>query len=191
MTNRSGHSSGLGEQRPVLPDGSQHGLESTPGQLSGKRGTVGSRTPEPGVHPGKPTPGGESRDPMHCNQNSATHTTASAGGTTHMEKPHLPDQHRHLIGLLATSIGKPAALNPRPDVPTTETPGGTHNARDETATGATQTPSIPKPTSTQARGRKRRSSPLNTTWIIRETFLGSAVRTTPTAFPAPPLSLTT
>jgi len=69
-----------------------------------------------------------------------------------MEKPHTPDQHQHPIGPLTTNVGKPATPKPVPDVPATETSGGTHNTRDEAVTGATQTPRVPKATSTQAHG---------------------------------------
>ena len=85
---------------------------------------------------------------MHCNQNPATHNATSASRTICMEKPHPADQHQHPIGPLTTSTGKPATLKPGTDAPTTETPRGTHNAGNEAATGATQTPHIPKATST-------------------------------------------
>jgi len=152
---------------------------------------MGSRSPEPGVRPGKPTPGGKSRDPTHCDQNPATRTTISAGGTTHMEKPRPPYQYQCPIGSLTTSVGEPATPKPGPDVLTAETPGGTHNARDEAATGATQMPRVPKATSTRARGRARRSSPLNTTRVVHGTSLGPAIRTTSTTSPTPPLSFAT
>jgi len=72
----------------------------------------------------------------------------------------------------------------------TETPGATHNTRDEAAIGATQAPHIPEATSALAHGRTRREPPLNTTWIDRRTPLGSAIRTASTALQAPPLSFT-
>ena len=149
---------------------------------------MGSRTSELGVHPGKPTPGGKSRDPTHCDQNPASRNTISTGGTTHMEKPRPPDKYQCPIGPLTTRVGKPTTPKPGPDGPKKETPSSSHNAGDEAATGATQTPRVPKATSTLGRGRTRGSSPLNTCRIIRGTSLGSTVRTTPTAFPAPPLS---
>jgi len=73
----------------------------------------------------------------------------------------------------------------------TATPGSTHNAGNEAVIGATQTPHIPKATSTRARGRTRRKSPLDTTWIVRRTSFGSAIRTTLTVCQAPPLSCAT
>jgi len=152
---------------------------------------MGGCTPEPGIHPGKPTPGGKSRNPTHCDQDPATRNTTSASGNTCMEEPRLADQHQRPIGPLATSNGKPATPKPGTDAPTTETPGDTHNARNEAAAGATQAPRVPKATSTGARGRARRKSPLDTTRIVSATSFGCAVQTTPTAFPAPPFSFVT
>jgi len=128
---------------------------------------------------------------MYCDQNPATHNATSAGGTTRMEKPHPADQHQCPISPLTTSIGKPTTSEPGTETPTTETPSGTHNARNEAAIGATQTPYIPEATSTRARGRTMRESPLNTTWIVHRTPLGSAIRTVSTTFQAPPLPFAT
>jgi len=152
---------------------------------------MGDCTPEPGIHPGEPTPGGESRNPTHCDQDPATRNTTGASGTTCMEKPRPADQYQRPIGPLATSARKPATPKPETDAPTTETPGGTDNARNEAAAGATQAPHVPKATSTGARGRARRKSPLDTTRIVSRTSFGPAVRTTPTAFPASPFSFAT
>jgi len=165
----SGHSADPGKQHPVLSGGSQHGPKSTPGQLSGKRGAMGSRTPEPGGHPGKPTPGSKGGNPTYCDQNPATHNATSASGTTRMEKPYPTDQHQCPISPLTTSIGKPTTSEPGTEALTTETPGGTHNARNEAAIGATQTPHITEATSARACGRTRRESSLNTTGIVRRT----------------------
>ena len=108
-----------------------------------------------------------------------------------MEKPHLADQNQCPIGPLTTGVGKPATSEPGTEAPTTETPSSTHDARNEAAIGATQTPHIPEATSTRARGRTRRKSPLDTTWIVRRTPLGPAIRTASTAFQATPLSFAT
>ena len=109
---------------------------------------MGSRTPEPSGHPGKPTPGSKGRNPTYCDQNPATRNATSTGGTTRMEKSHPADQHQCPIGPLTTSIGKPATTEPGTEAPQTETPGGTHDAGNEAAIGATQTPHIPKAIST-------------------------------------------
>jgi len=108
-----------------------------------------------------------------------------------MEKPCPSDQHQRPIGPLTTSAGKPAVSEPVTEAPTTETPGGTHDAGNEAAIGATQTPHFPKATHTWACGRKRRKPSLNTTRIVRGTPLGPAVRTSSTAFQAPPLAIAT
>jgi len=152
---------------------------------------MGSCTPEPSGHLGKPTPGSKGRNPTYRNQNPTTHNATSASGTTCMEKSHPADQHQCPVGPLTTSIGKPATTKPGTEVPLTETPAGTYDAGNEVAIGATQTPHIPKATSTRARGRTRRKSPLDTAGIIRRTSFGSAIRTTSTACQAPPLSFTT
>jgi len=187
----SGHSADPGKRCPVLSGGSQHGPESTPGQLPGKRGTVGSLTPEPGGYPGKPTPGSKGGNPTYRDQNPTTYNATSARRTTHMEKPHPADQHQCPISPLTTSVGKPATSEPRDEAPTTETPGATHNTQDKAAIGATQAPHIPKATSVRAHGRTRREPPLNTTWIVCRTPLGSAIRTASTALQTPPLPFTT
>jgi len=148
---------------------------------------MGSRTPEPGGHPGKPAPGSKGGNPTYCDQNPTTHNATSASRTTRMEKPHPADQHQRPIGPLTTSVGKPATSEPGNEATTPETPGATHNTRDEAAIGATQTPHMPEATSTRAHGRTRGESPLNTTWIVRGTPLGSAIQTTSTALQAPPL----
>ena len=109
---------------------------------------MGSRTPELGGHPGKPTPGSKGGNPTYCDQNHATHNSTSTSGTTRMEKPHSADQHQCPISPLTTRIGKPATSESGTEAPTTETPGGTHNARNEAAIGAAQTPHIPEATST-------------------------------------------
>ena len=98
---------------------------------------MGGRTPEPGIRPGEPTPGGKSRNPVHRGQDPATRNTTSASETTCMEKPHPGNQHHHPIGPFATNAGKPAMPKPGTNAPTTETPSGTHNARNEAAAGAT------------------------------------------------------
>jgi len=120
---------------------------------------MGSHTPEPSGHPGKPTPRSKGRNPTYRDQNPATRNATSAAGTTRMEKSHPTDQHQCRAGPLTTSVGKPATTEPRTEAPSTETPGGTHDAGNETAIRATQTPHIPKATSTRARGRTRRKSP--------------------------------
>ena len=127
---------------------------------------------------------------MHCDQNPATRNAISTSGTTCMEKPRPTNQHQRPLGSLTTSVGKPTTPKPGTNAPTTETPGASHNARNEAATGATPTPHIPKATGTRIRGRTRRRSPLDTTQIICGATLRPAVRTTPTAFPAPPLPFT-
>jgi len=185
----TGHPADLGKRRPVLSGRSQHGPESTPGQLSGKRGTMSSLTPEPGGYPGKPTPGSKGRNPTYRDQNPTTYDATSASRTTRMEKPHPADQHQRPISPLTTSVGKPATTEPGNEAPTTETPGATHNTRDEAAIRATQAPHIPEATSARAHGRIRREPPLNTTWIVRRTPLGSAIRTALTALQAPLLPL--
>ena len=152
---------------------------------------MGGCTPEPGNHPGEPSLGGKSRNPTHCDQDPATRNTTGASGTACMEKPCPTDQHQRSIGPLGTRAGKPATPKPGTDAATTETPGGTHNARNEAAAGATQAPCVPKATSTRARGRARRKSSLDTTRIVSRTSFGPAVRTTLTAFPTPPLSFAT
>jgi len=152
---------------------------------------MGSRTPEPGGHPGKPTPGSKGGNPTYCDQNPATQNTTSASGTTRMEEPHPADQHQCPISPLTTSIGKPTTSVPRTEAQTTETPSGTHNARNEAAIGATQTPHIPEATSARAHGRTRREPPLNTTWIIHRTPIGSALPTALTAFELPPHAFAT
>ena len=152
---------------------------------------MGGCTPEPGIHPGKPTPGGKSRNTTHCDQDPATRNAIGASKTTCMEKPRPADQHQRPIGPLTTSTGEPTTPKPGTDATTTETPGGTRNARNEAATGATQVPRVPKATSTQAGGRTRRKSPLNTTRIISGTSFGPAVGTTSTTFPTPLLSFAT
>jgi len=108
-----------------------------------------------------------------------------------MEKPHPADQHQRPISPLTASVGKPATSEPGNEAPTTETPGATHNTRNEAAIGATQMPHIPEATSTRAHGGTRGESPLNTTWIVRRTPLGSAIRTASTALQAPPLPFAT
>jgi len=108
-----------------------------------------------------------------------------------MEKSHSADQHQYPVGPLTTRVGKPTTSEPGTKAAMTETPGTTHNARNEAAIRATQTPHIPKASSTRARGRTRRKSPLDTTWIICRTPLGPAIRTASTAFPAPPLPFAT
>ena len=80
-----------------------------------------------------------------------------------MEKPHPADQHQCPIGPLTISVGKPATSEPGSEAVTTETPGVTHDAGNQAAIGATQTPHISKATSTRDRGRTRRKSPLDTT----------------------------
>jgi len=105
-----------------------------------------------------------------------------------MEKPHPADQHQRPISPLTTSVGKPTTSEPGYEAPTTETPSATHNTREEAAIGATQAPHIPEATSARAHGRTRREPPLNTTWIVSRTPLGSAIRTASTALQAPPLS---
>ena len=109
---------------------------------------MGACTPEPGSHPGKPTPGGKNRNPTHCDQDPATHNATNTSKTTSVEKPCPADQHQHPISPLATSTAKPTAPKPRTDVPTTKAPGSTHNAGDEAMAGATQVPRVPKTTST-------------------------------------------
>jgi len=151
---------------------------------------MGSRTPEPGIHPGKPTPGSKRGDPTHCDQNPATRNATSASGTTCMEKPHPSNQHQRPLGSFTTSVVKPATPKPGTNAPTAETPGATHNTRNEAAAGATPTPHIPKATGTRTRGTTRRRSPFDTTPVICRATLGPAVRTAPTAFPAPPLPFT-
>ena len=162
----SSHLAGSGKQCPVLPGRSQHGPESTPGQLSGKRGIMGSRTPDPGVHHGKPTPGSKSRNSTHSDQNPATCNATSASGTTCMKKPRPTNQHQRSIGSLTTSIGNPTTPESGTNPPMTETPGATHDARNEAATGAITMPHIPKATGTRTRGRTGRRSPHDTTRII-------------------------
>jgi len=127
----------------------------------------------------------------HCDQDPATRNATGASGTTCMEKPHPADQPQCPISPLATSGGKPATPKPGTDAPTTETSSGTYNARNEAAAGATQAPRIPKATSTRARSRARRKSPLDTTRIVSGTSFGPAILTIPTTFPAPPLSFAT
>jgi len=73
----------------------------------------------------------------------------------------------------------------------TETPGGTHDAGNETATGATQTPYIPEGTRARTQNRTGRKPSLDDTGIVRRTPLRSVIRTTPTAFQAPPLPIAT
>jgi len=187
----SGHPAGSSERHPILPGGGQHRPKSTPGQLSGEHGIMGSGTPEPGIHPGKPTPGGKSGNPMHCDPDPATRNTTGTGGTTCVEEPHKADQHQRPISPLGTSAGKPATPKPRTNAPTTETPGGTHDAGNEATAGAAQTPRVSKTTSLRARGRARRKPPLYATQIISRTSFGPSVRTTPTAFSAPPLTIAT
>jgi len=92
-----------------------------------------------------------------------------------MEKSHSADQHQYPVGPLTTSAGKPATTRPGTEAPPTETPGGAHDAGNEAAIGATQTPHIPKATSTRALGRTRRKSPFDTAGIIRRTSFGLAI----------------
>jgi len=187
----SGHSADPDKQRPVLSGGSQHGPESTPGQFSGKHGTMGRRTPEPGGRPRKPAPGSKGGNPTYRDQSPTTYNATSASRTTRMEKPHPANQHQRPLSPLTTSAGKPTTSEPRNETPTAEAPGATHNTRDEAAIGATQTSHIPEATSARAQGRARREPPLNTTRMVRRTPLGPAIRTTSTARQTPPLSLAT
>jgi len=190
-TNMSGHSAGSSERCPVLPGRSKHSPESTSGQLPGQRGIMGGSAPEPGSHPGKPTPGSESRNPTHCDPDPATHNTTSASSTPCVEKPCKADQHQCPISPLRTSAGKPATPKPETNAPTTETPGGTQDAGNEAAAGAAQAPRVPKASSLRASSRTRRKSPLYTTRIGSRTSFGPTIRTTQTASPAPPLSVAT
>ena len=109
---------------------------------------MGSRTPEPGGHPGKPTLRSKGGNPTYYNQNPVARNATGTSGTTRMEKPHPTDQHQCAIGPLTPSVGKPAAPEPVTKAPTTETPSGTHNTGNEAAIRATQTPHIPKATGT-------------------------------------------
>ena len=151
---------------------------------------MGSRTPEPGVHAGKPTLGSKSGDPTHCDQNSATRNATSASGTTCMEKSRPSNQHQHPLGSFTTSVGKSATPKPGTNATTAEIPGATHNARNEAATGVTPTSHVPEANGTRTHGRTRRRPPLDTTRVICGATLGPAVRTTLTTFPAPPLPFT-
>ena len=190
-TNMSGHSAGSSERCPVLPGRSKHSPKSTSGQLSGQRGIMGGGTPEPGIHPGKPTPGSKSRNPMHCDPDPTTHNTTSADSTPCVEKPCEADQHQHPNSPLETSAGKPATPEPKTNAPTTETPGSTPDAGNEAAAGAAQAPRVPKATSLRASGRTRRKPPFYTTWIDSRTSFGPTIPTTLTASSTPPLSVAT
>ena len=150
---------------------------------------MGSLTPEPSGYPGKPTPRSKGGNPTYRDQNPPTYDATSASRTTRMEKPHQADQYQCPVSPLTTSVGKPATSKSGNEAPTTETPGTTHNTRDEAAIGATQAPHIPEATSARAHGGTRRESPLNTTWIVSRTPLGSAIRTASTTLQAPPLPL--
>jgi len=152
---------------------------------------MGGGIPESGSHPGKPTPGSKSRNPTHWDPNPVTHNTTSTDSTSGMEKPGEADQHKCPIGPLGTGAGEPATPKPGTNAPTTETPGGTHDARNKVAAGAAQAPRIPKATNLWAGGRPRREPPLYTTRMSSRTSVGPTLGTTPTAFPAPPLAITT
>jgi len=152
---------------------------------------MGGRTPESGSHPGKPTPGSKSRNPTHCDPNPVTHNTTSANSTSGMEKPGKADQHQRPISPLGTSAREPTTSKPGTNAPTTETPRGTHDARDEAAAGTAQAPRIPKATNLWAGDGTRREPPLYTTWIRSRTSVGPPLGTTPTAFPAAPLAVAT
>ena len=80
---------------------------------------------------------------------------------------------------------------PGTNAPTTETPGGTHDARDEAAAGAAQAPCIPKATNLWVGGGTRGEPPLYTARISSRTSIGPTLGTTPTAVPAPPLAVAT
>jgi len=149
---------------------------------------MGGRTPETGSHLGRPTPGSKSRNPTHCDTNPVTHNTTKTNSTSGMEKPSEADQHQRPISPLGTSAGEPTTPKPRTNAPTTETPSGTHDARDEAAAGAAQTPRIPKATNLWAGDGTRGEPPLYTTGISRQTSIGPPLGTTLTAFPAPPLA---
>jgi len=73
----------------------------------------------------------------------------------------------------------------------TETPGGTHDARNEAAAGAAQAPRIPKATNLWASSGTRMEPPLYTTRISSRTSVGPTLGTTPTAFPVTPLAVAT
>jgi len=73
----------------------------------------------------------------------------------------------------------------------TETPGATHDAVDEAATGGIAEPHPSKTTSARAYDRAGRKPPINTPWIVCGTTLGPAVRATPSASPVPLLPLAT
>jgi len=152
---------------------------------------MGSRTPESGSHPGKPTPGSKSRNPTHCDPNPVTHNTTSTNSTSGMEKPGEADQHQCPISPLGTSAGKPATPKPGTKAPTTETAGGTHDTRNEAATGAAQAPRIPKATNLWASGGTRREPPLYTPRISSRISVGPTLGTSLTAFLAPPLAVAT
>ena len=186
-----GHPAGTGKRRPVLFGGSQRGPKSTPGQLSGKRGTMGSCPPKSDVLPGKPTPGSESGNPTHCDQNSATRNATGAPKPANVEKPCPTNQYQRPFSAFSCSVGKPVTPKPRTTYPTTETPGATHDAGNETATGGTSASHLPKTTGARACGRARRKSPINTPRIICGTTLWPAVRATLSTSPAPPFPLAT
>jgi len=171
-TNMSGHSAGSSKRCPVLPGRSKYSPKSASGQLPGQRGIMGGSTPEPSSHPGKPTPGSKSRNPTHCDPDPATHNTTSADSTPCVEKPGQADQHQCPISPLGTGAGKPVTPKPGTNAPTTETPGGTHDAGNEAAAGAAQTPCVPKATNLRASGGTRREPPLYTPRISSRTSFG-------------------
>jgi len=187
----SSHSAGSSKRRPVLPGRGKHSPEPASGQLPGQRRIMGGRTPESGSHPGKLAPGSKSRNPTHCDPNPVTHKTTSANSTSGMEKPGEADQHQCPISPLGTSAGEPATPKPGTSAPMTETPGGTHDAGNEAAAGASQAPRIPKATNLWASGGTRRQPPLYTTRISSRTSVGPTLGTTPTAFPPSRLAITT
>jgi len=158
--NMSSHSAGPSKRHPVFPGRGQHSPEPASGQLPGQRRVMGCRTPELGSHPGKATPGSKSRNPTHCDPNPVTHNTTSTDSTSGMEKPGEADQHQCPIGPLGTSAREPATPKPRTNAPTTETPGGTHDARNVTAAGSVQAPRIPRATNLWADSGTRREPPL-------------------------------
>jgi len=108
-----------------------------------------------------------------------------------MEEPGPANQYQRPVGAFPTSTGEPVTLEPGPNAPTTEAPGGTYDARNEAAVGTTQEPRTSPTAKLGANDGARREPPLHTTRISDRTSVRTPLGTTPTALPAAPLAIAT